>query len=51
MTGEPVHIETIQPPVDYAFEQIAKACAIAQYLNRGKLVLAEPPADPQNPSA
>ena len=38
-----VHIETLQNPVRYTYSQIEKACAIAQMLNRGKLVLVEPP--------
>jgi hypothetical protein len=39
-----VHIETIKNPVEYTYAQIEKACVIAQALNRGKLVLVEPPA-------
>ncbi|MEA2312544.1 MAG: hypothetical protein QOE28_2512 [Solirubrobacteraceae bacterium] len=38
-----VHIETLQNPVRYTYAQIEKACALAQLLNRGKLVLVEPP--------
>jgi len=38
-----VHIETLQNPVKYTYAQIEKACALAQVLNRGKLVLVEPP--------
>jgi hypothetical protein len=38
-----VHIETLHNPVHYTYEQIERACAIAQLLNRGKLVLVEPP--------
>jgi hypothetical protein len=38
-----VHIETLHNPVRYTYSQIEKACAIAQMLNRGKLVLVEPP--------
>jgi hypothetical protein len=38
-----VHIETVQNPVKYTYAQIEKACTIAQLLNRGKLVLVEPP--------
>jgi hypothetical protein len=38
-----VHVETLQSPVKYTQAQIEKACAIAQLLNRGKLVLVEPP--------
>jgi hypothetical protein len=39
-----VHIETLKNPIEYTYAQIEKACAIAQALNRGKLVLVEPPA-------
>jgi hypothetical protein len=38
-----VHIETLHNPVRYTPDQIDKACAIAQLLDRGKLVLVEPP--------
>jgi hypothetical protein len=38
-----VHIETVHNPVLYTYAQIEMACVIAQALNRGKLVLAEPP--------
>ena len=38
-----VHIETLQNPVRYSPAQIEKACALAQLLDRGKLVLVEPP--------
>src|SRR4051794_29707783 len=38
-----VHIETLQSPTRYTSQQIEKACAIAAMLNRGKLVLVEPP--------
>jgi hypothetical protein len=38
-----VHIETLHNPVRYTYAQIEKACVIAQMLNRGKLVLVEPP--------
>ena len=38
-----VQIETISDPARYTFAQIAKACVIAQLLNRGTLVLAESP--------
>ena len=38
-----VHIETLHNPVRYTYAQIEKACAIAQMLNRGKLILVEPP--------
>jgi hypothetical protein len=38
-----VHIETLQSPLQYTYEQIELACAVARLLNRGKLVLVEPP--------
>lgn len=38
-----VHVETLHNPVRYTHAQIEQACAIAQLLNRGKLVLVEPP--------
>ena len=38
-----VHVETIHNRRDYTSAQIERACAIAQRLGRGKLVLAEPP--------
>jgi hypothetical protein len=38
-----VHIETLQNPVRYSYAQLERACVIAQLLNRGKLVLTEPP--------
>jgi hypothetical protein len=38
-----VHIETLHNPTRYSHAQIEKACAIAALLNRGKLVLVEPP--------
>ena len=38
-----VHIEPLHNPVRYTYSQIEKACAIAQRLTRGKLVLVEPP--------
>ena len=38
-----VHIEVLHNPARYTTAQIDKACAIAQMLNRGKLVLCEPP--------
>lgn len=37
------HIETLGPPTNYSQEQIAFACGIQRALQRGKLVLAEPP--------
>lgn len=42
--GQPVHIETLDKPDRYAFHQIQLACSIAEFMNRGKLVLVEPPA-------
>ena len=38
-----VHIETLHSPTRYSFTQIERACALAALLNRGKLVLVEPP--------
>jgi hypothetical protein len=38
-----VHIETLHNPVRYTYAQIDKACAIAEALHRGKLVLCEEP--------
>jgi len=38
-----VHIETLHNPTRYSHAQIEKACTIAAMLNRGKLVLVEPP--------
>jgi hypothetical protein len=38
-----VHIETLHNPTRYSFSQIERACALAALLNRGKLVLVEPP--------
>jgi hypothetical protein len=38
-----VHVETLHNPTKYSAEQIDRACAIAQLLERGKLVLVEPP--------
>jgi hypothetical protein len=38
-----VHIETLHNPTRYSYAQIEKACTIAALLNRGKLVLVEPP--------
>ena len=37
-----VHIETIHNPRRYTYARIDRACAIAQRLGRGKLVLVEP---------
>ncbi len=38
-----VHIETLHNPAHYTYAQIETACALAQILDRGTLVLAEPP--------
>ena len=38
-----VHIETLHNPTRYPYSQIEKACTLAALLNRGKLVLVEPP--------
>jgi hypothetical protein len=38
-----VQIETLYNPARYTYAQIETACAVAQILDRGKLVLAEPP--------
>jgi hypothetical protein len=37
------YIETLHNPTRYTYAQLETACAIAQLLGRGKLVLAEPP--------
>jgi hypothetical protein len=37
------HIETIHNPTRYTYAQIEQACAVAQLLARGKLVLVESP--------
>lgn len=42
-TPAPVHIETLRKPTDYPPAQLIVACAIQQALERGKLVLCEPP--------
>ena len=39
-----IHVETVDNPLQYAYAQIERACRIAQALNRGRFVLAEPPA-------
>jgi hypothetical protein len=36
-------VSTLHNPVRYTYAQIEKACALAQVLDRGKLVLVEPP--------
>lgn len=38
-----VHIETLHNPTRYSYKQIERACTLAALLNRGKLVLVEPP--------
>jgi hypothetical protein len=38
-----VHVETIHNPRRYTYAQIERAYAIAHRLDRGKLVLVEPP--------
>jgi hypothetical protein len=38
-----VHIETLHDPTRYTHVQIETACALANLLNRGKLILVEPP--------
>jgi hypothetical protein len=38
-----VNVETLHNPVRYSHAQIAKACAVAHALNRGRLVLVEAP--------
>jgi hypothetical protein len=38
-----VLVETLHNPARYTYAQIETACAIAQRLDRGKLVLIEPP--------
>jgi hypothetical protein len=38
-----VLVETLHNPTRYSYAQIETACAIAQRLARGKLVLTEPP--------
>jgi len=46
MASPGVHIETLHDPAHYTPIQIEKACAVASMLNRGKLVLVEPPRRP-----
>jgi hypothetical protein len=38
-----VHIETLHNPARYTYAQIDRACALAHMLNRGRLLLLEPP--------
>lgn len=37
------HIETLHNPTLYGPAQLQQAYQVAQHMNRGKLVLAEPP--------
>lgn len=39
-----VNIETLFSPSRYTYAQLDRACAIAHALNRGRLILCEPPA-------
>ena len=41
--GPDVHLETAYNPFRYTYAQIEKAIAVAQSLNRGRLVLVERP--------
>jgi hypothetical protein len=43
MPAPDVTVETLDDPSRYTLTQIARACGLAQLLNRGKLVLVEPP--------
>jgi hypothetical protein len=43
MSGAGLYLETLQPPQRYTDAQLDRAAAIAQALNRGKLVLCEQP--------
>ena len=49
-----VHIETLLNPHCYSARQLDRACKIAYLLNRGKLIIVEPPeptpAPPRWPS-
>ena len=36
-------METLGKPTDYTLEQIEMACKVASVVNRGKLILCEPP--------
>jgi hypothetical protein len=38
-----VHVETLDKPTSYTAEQIELACKVASVMNRGKLILCEPP--------
>lgn len=40
------HIETLLKPSEYSEAQIALACAVHEILQRGTLVLVEPPRKP-----
>jgi hypothetical protein len=41
--AKPVRVETLLPLPAYPWAQIKQACAIAQLLDRGKLVLVQAP--------
>ena len=43
MADPGVHIETLYSPSQYSAAQLERACLIAAALNRGKLILVEPP--------
>ena len=43
MASTGIQVETLQSPVRYTYAQLERACLIAHVLNRGKLVLVEPP--------
>jgi hypothetical protein len=45
MTLPGVMIVTVENPMDYSQAQINRACEIAWQLNRGKLLLLEPPEE------
>jgi hypothetical protein len=38
-----VHIETLHDPIRYTYAEIDLAWTVAQFLNRGRLVLVAPP--------
>jgi hypothetical protein len=40
----PLHVETLHDPGRYTTAQMDRAFAIAAALNRGKMILVEPPA-------
>lgn len=43
MATPSAHIETLYNPVRYTYDQIERAVKLATTLNRGKLILCEPP--------